>query len=131
MATHGERLDPLNQAPPKPAFFEQLPDSTTVVAAADLPTSSRRIPGRGFRGGLNWYRNMDRTWVSGPFQGKRSSSRHLHQRRSGSDPDEPGLRRRCARLYRTCKTSLLPGIGHWTQQKPDAVSRVDQIPGNL
>jgi pimeloyl-ACP methyl ester carboxylesterase len=123
-------LDLLTQPPPQSAFFlEQLPDVDTLPAwltDADLDFFSAEFQRRGFRGGLNWYRNMDRTWeLSGPFQGKKieqpalfiSGDRDLIRMNPGF---EAQMRAVVPNLH---DVVLLPGIGHWTQQEaPDAVN---------
>jgi pimeloyl-ACP methyl ester carboxylesterase len=105
---------------------ETLPDWLTEQ---DLDVFTGEFERTGFRGGLNWYRNIDRMWELTPFL----SGAKLHQPllfvagevdpmitmyRQAFDAMEhsaPGLR----------KTVLLPGAGHWVQQERPA--QVDQL----
>jgi pimeloyl-ACP methyl ester carboxylesterase len=84
----------------------------------------------GFRGGLNWYRNIDRNWaLMAPFAGRRierpaifiAGERdpilRLRIRRNPLDALSeavPGLRGKI----------LIPGAGHWVQQ--EAAARVNE-----
>lgn len=124
-------LDLLTQAPPRSAFFlEQLPDVDTLppwLTAADLDFFTAEFQRRGFRGGLNWYRNLDRTWaLSAPFQGKKIEQPALF---ISGDRDlirmNPGYEAQMRAVVPSLRdVVMLPGIGHWTQQEsPDAVNR--------
>ena len=77
----------------------------------------------GFRGGLNWYRNIDRSWeVLAPFAGACvtvpalyvAGDRDLVVHFRGMDQFLPNLTRFVPALR---KTVMLPGCGHWTQQE--------------
>jgi pimeloyl-ACP methyl ester carboxylesterase len=77
----------------------------------------------GFRGGLNWYRNIDRNWeLLAPFVGAQVSVPALYMagdrdpvvRFPGMDRLIPNLAHFVPRLRRTI---MLPGCGHWTQQE--------------
>ena len=84
----------------------------------------------GFRGGLNWYRNIDRNWeLTAPFAGARvevpalyvAGDRDLVVTFPGMDQLIPNLGRFVPKLRQTI---MLPGCGHWTQQeRPDEVNR--------
>jgi pimeloyl-ACP methyl ester carboxylesterase len=84
----------------------------------------------GFRGGLNWYRNIDRNWeLLAPFAGARvpvpalyvAGDRDLVVAFRGMDQLIPNLKTFVPRLR---KTVILPGCGHWTQQeRPEQVNR--------
>jgi pimeloyl-ACP methyl ester carboxylesterase len=78
----------------------------------------------GFRGGLNWYRNLDRTWeLMAAWQGAPVTVPALFvagerdpviaRRRS----DLPRLREAVPALRQSL---ILPGCGHWTQQERPA-----------
>ena len=83
----------------------------------------------GYRGGLNWYRNIDRNWeLLAPFAGATVSvpalyvagDRDLVVAFPGTDQLIPNLTKFVPRLQ---KTIMLPGCGHWTQQeRPEAVN---------
>jgi pimeloyl-ACP methyl ester carboxylesterase len=75
----------------------------------------------GFRGGLNWYRNLDRTWeLMAAWQGAPVTVPALFVA-GERDPviarrrnDLPRLRESVPGLRQSL---LLPGCGHWTQQE--------------
>jgi pimeloyl-ACP methyl ester carboxylesterase len=80
----------------------------------------------GFRGGLNWYRNIDRGWeLLAPFAGQRImvpalymiGDRDLVMYFSGMDRLLPNLAKFIPKLR---ETIILPGCGHWTQQERPA-----------
>ncbi len=77
----------------------------------------------GFRGGLNWYRNIDRNWeLLAPFSAARVSvpalyiagDRDLVLAFRGMDQIIANLPKFVPQLRGTL---LLPGCGHWTQQE--------------
>jgi pimeloyl-ACP methyl ester carboxylesterase len=77
----------------------------------------------GFRGPLNWYRNIDRNWeLMAPFAGARVTIPALYV---AGDRDMvvafPGMDQLLANLKRFVpalrSTLMLPGCGHWTQQE--------------
>ena len=74
----------------------------------------------GFRGGLNWYRNLDRTWeLSAPFAGQRIEQPALF---ITGDRDlvraMPGFENRMRTVVPNLRDMVtFPGIGHWTQQE--------------
>jgi pimeloyl-ACP methyl ester carboxylesterase len=78
----------------------------------------------GFRGGLNWYRNIDHRWEQTPFL----SGAKLHQPALfvGGDADAFIARRRAAfdaleeSVPNLRKKVLLAGAGHWIQEERPA-----------
>jgi pimeloyl-ACP methyl ester carboxylesterase len=83
----------------------------------------------GFRGGLNWYRNIDRSWeLLAPFAGKQitvpalyiAGDRDLVVAFRGMDMILASLSHFVPQLRGTL---MLPGCGHWTQQeRPNEVN---------
>lgn len=83
----------------------------------------------GFRGGLNWYRNIDRNWeLLAPWVGARVTVPALYV---AGDRDLvvgfQGMKQLIANqksyVPKLCDTVMLPNCGHWTQQeRPDEVS---------
>jgi pimeloyl-ACP methyl ester carboxylesterase len=80
----------------------------------------------GFRGPLNWYRNVDRNWqLMAPFAGAQVKVPALYV---AGDRDLvvsfPGAQELIANLRRFVpelrSTLMLPGCGHWTQQERPA-----------
>jgi pimeloyl-ACP methyl ester carboxylesterase len=96
------------------------------LSKADLDFYAGEFARTGFRGGLNWYRNIDRNWeLLAPFAGAKVSvpalyiagDRDLVTRFRGMDQLIPNLRSFVHKLWRTV---MLPGCGHWTQQERPA-----------
>jgi pimeloyl-ACP methyl ester carboxylesterase len=83
----------------------------------------------GFRGALNWFRNLDRSWeFSAPFAGAPvtvpalyiAGDRDFVLRSPGMDQLLPNLKHFVPELHNML---VLPGCGHWTQQeRPDEVN---------
>jgi pimeloyl-ACP methyl ester carboxylesterase len=104
----------------------QLPDWLTEE---DVDFYTKEFERTGFRGGLNWYRNIDRNWeLMGPFTGATIQAPALFVA-GEQDPvlAFPGAKERLGRLNEALLglrgTVLLPGCGHWTQQeRPEEVN---------
>jgi pimeloyl-ACP methyl ester carboxylesterase len=97
-----------------------LPDWLTK---ADLDFYVGEFERTGFRGGLNWYRNIDRNWeLLAPFDGAKVTVPALYM---VGDRDLilafPGMDRAIANLANNVPQLrgkvILPGCGHWTQQE--------------
>ena len=80
----------------------------------------------GFRGGLNWYRNIDRNWeLLAAWSGAKvtvpalymAGDRDLVVAFGGMDKLLPALKQFVPQLR---DTIMLPGCGHWTQQERPA-----------
>jgi pimeloyl-ACP methyl ester carboxylesterase len=103
-----------------------LPDWLTE---ADLDVYAGEFSRTGLRGGLNWYRNIDRNWeLLAPFAGARVAVPALFVA-GERDPTLafPGAAETIANLPKLVPglraTTMLPGCGHWTQQeRPEAVN---------
>ena len=108
------------------ADVEVLPSWLTE---ADVDFFAGEFSRAGFRGGLNWYRNIDRNWeLLAPFAGARVTVPALYMAGDqdlvvhfrGMDQLLPNLKRFIPELRQTI---MLPGCGHWTQQeRPQEVS---------
>jgi pimeloyl-ACP methyl ester carboxylesterase len=99
---------------------ERLPSWLTD---ADVDFYASEFAHAGFRGGLNWYRNIDRNWeLIAPFAGMRvtipalyvAGDRDLVVHFKGADQLIKNLAQFVPDLRRTI---MLPGCGHWTQQE--------------
>jgi pimeloyl-ACP methyl ester carboxylesterase len=96
---------------------------------ADLDFYVAEFSRTGLRGGLNWYRNIDRNWeLLAPFAGARVTVPALFVA-GEKDPTMgfAGAADTIANLGRMVpklrSTTVLPGCGHWTQQeRPEAVN---------
>ncbi|MEW6440012.1 MAG: alpha/beta hydrolase [bacterium] len=95
----------------------------------DLGVFTREFERTGFRGGLNWYRNIDRMWELTPFlngarlrqpslfvAGEEDSVITMYRQAFDTlEENAPALK----------KKVLLPGAGHWVQQeRPEEVNRI-------
>jgi epoxide hydrolase A/B len=96
------------------------------LVESDINTYAGAFAGTGFRGGLNWYRNIDRNWeLLAAFAGSRVTVPALY---IAGDRDIvvrlPGMRQLTANLAMLVPqlrdTIMLPGCGHWTQQERSA-----------
>jgi pimeloyl-ACP methyl ester carboxylesterase len=120
-------VDAMMNPPPKTAYFlDQLADPDVLppwLTEADLDYFTAEFTRRGFRGGLNWYRNLDRTWaLSAPFKGKKIEQPALF---ISGDRDlirmNPGFEAAMRAVVPNLRdVVMLPGIGHWTQQEAPA-----------
>ena len=104
----------------------KLPD---WLSEADLAYFSEAYRKSGFRGGLNWYRNLDRNWeLTAPWQGAQIHQPSLFV--AGSrDSVITGLigAKRVTELERVLpnlrQRLIIDGAGHWVQQeRPDEVN---------
>ena len=99
---------------------EQLPP---WLSADDLAAMVERFRLSGFRGGLNWYRNIDRNWaLTAPWQDAKIDQPSLFVA-GAKDPVITGVlgQRRLATMGEvlpglTAKV-LIEGAGHWIQQE--------------
>jgi pimeloyl-ACP methyl ester carboxylesterase len=96
------------------------------LSEADLDFYIKEFTRTGFRGALNWYRNIDRNWeLLAPFAGARvmvpalyiAGDRDLVVAFPGMDRLIPNLATFVPQLRGTV---MLPGCGHWTQQERPA-----------
>ena len=96
------------------------------LTEADLAFYAAEFERVGFRGGLNWYRNIDRNWeMLAPFAGAKVTVPALYV---AGERDLvlafPGAKELVANLTafvpNLTQTIILPGCGHWTQQERPA-----------
>jgi pimeloyl-ACP methyl ester carboxylesterase len=102
-----------------------LPD---WLSEADLSYFSEAYRKSGFRGGLNWYRNIDRNWeLTAPWQGAQIHQPSLFIAGS-NDSVVTGLigAKRVADMERVLpnlkQKLIIDGAGHWVQQE-----RADEV----
>ena len=107
-------------------FLTRMPSPAALpgwLTKADVDFYAAEFARTGFRGGLNWYRNIDRNWeLLAPFAGARVTVPALY---IAGDRDLvvgfPGAPELIANLTtfvpNLTKTIMLPGCGHWTQQE--------------
>jgi pimeloyl-ACP methyl ester carboxylesterase len=107
-------------------FIDNAIDPETLppwLTTADIDFYAAEFARTGFRGGLNWYRNIDRNWeLLAPYAGAVVSVPALYV---AGDRDLvvrfPGAQQLIANLAtfvpKLRRTLMLPGCGHWTQQE--------------
>ena len=109
----GGFLKGMTSPPPLPSWLSE--DDVNYYAGEFKRT--------GFRGGLNWYRNIDRNWeLLAPFAGLKvtapalyvAGDRDLVVAFRGVDKLIPNLPKFVPELRAAI---MLPGCGHWTQQE--------------
>lgn len=118
--------------PKSGGFLALMRDPETLppwLTERELDVYTEQFARSGFRGGLNWYRNIDRNWeLLAPFAGASvnvpalyiAGDRDLVVSFPGMDKVIAGLSRFVPRLRATL---TLPGCGHWTQQeRPNEVN---------
>jgi pimeloyl-ACP methyl ester carboxylesterase len=104
----------------------KLPD---WLSEADIAYFAEAYRQSGFRGGLNWYRNLDRNWeLTAPWQGAQIHQPSLFVAGS-NDSVITGLigAKRITELERVLpnlrQKLIIDGAGHWVQQeRPDEVN---------
>jgi pimeloyl-ACP methyl ester carboxylesterase len=106
-----------------------LPSLQPWLTEADIKFFVGEFTRTGFRGGLNWYRNIDRNWeLLAPFDGACvnvpalyiAGDRDLVVAFRGMNQLILNLSQFVPYLQRTL---MLPGCGHWTQQeRPEEVN---------
>jgi pimeloyl-ACP methyl ester carboxylesterase len=116
----------VGMVPRQRGFLSRLVDPASLppwLTDADVDFYVKEFTRTGFRGGLNWYRNIDRSWeLLAPFAGSRVSvpalyiagDRDLVVAFRGMDQIIANLGHFVPQLRRTL---ILPGCGHWTQQE--------------
>jgi len=96
------------------------------LTEADVDFYTAEFTRTGFRGGFNWYRNIDRNWeLLAPFDGLPVPVPALY---IAGDRDPvikfPGMDRHIAELAKFVpqlrRTIILPGCGHLTQEEQPA-----------
>jgi pimeloyl-ACP methyl ester carboxylesterase len=122
----------VGMVPRSGGFLSRIPDPPALPAwltQADLEFYAEQFRNSGFRGGLNWYRNIDRNWeLMAAFTRAPITVPALYL---AGELDLviafPRMKEAIADLARFIPqlraTILLPGCGHWTQQeRPDQVN---------
>jgi pimeloyl-ACP methyl ester carboxylesterase len=105
-----------SSSPPLPSWLSE----------ADLNVYAREFAHSGFRGPLNYYRNIDRNWeLMAAFDGTKVTVPALY---IAGDHDMvvafPGAAEQIANMKQVVpllhEIRMLPGCGHWTQQERPA-----------
>jgi pimeloyl-ACP methyl ester carboxylesterase len=116
----------VGMVPRRGGFLSRLINPASLphwLTEADVDFYVSEFTRTGFRGGLNWYRNIDRNWeLLAPVSGVRVAvpafyivgDRDLVLAFRGMDQIIANLSKFVPQLRGTL---LLPGCGHWTQQE--------------
>jgi pimeloyl-ACP methyl ester carboxylesterase len=119
-------LGGVGMVPRSGGFLDRMLDPATLppwLTQEDIEFYTNEFARTGFRGGLNWYRNIDRNWeLMAPYAGAlvtvpalyMAGDRDLVVAFRGMDQLIPNLGKFAPQLRRTV---MLPGCGHWTQQE--------------
>lgn len=119
----------IGMVPRHGGLLSRLADPASLppwLTASDVDFYVNEFTRTGFRGGLNWYRNIDRNWeLLAPFAGARVSVPALY---IAGDRDLVVAFRGMDHLIANLSTFvpqlritvMLPGCGHWTQQERPA-----------
>ncbi len=124
-------VDGIESVPNKRAFMlERMPDPADQLpnwlTSEDIDYFANEFEGAGFRGGLNWYRNIDRNWELGAaYQGMKINQPALFV--TGEFDVVPYNEQANERMLDVVPNLRVPvvlkGVGHWTQQEaPEAVN---------
>ncbi|MYD43548.1 MAG: alpha/beta hydrolase [Gammaproteobacteria bacterium] len=123
-------LEPRDPPPDSAFMLERMPDPGDDLPAwltqEDIDFYASQFTKAGFRGGLNWYRNIDRNWeLSGCVQGRQIEQPAFFM--TGSRDVVPytdyALEAMKTVVPNLVDAVVLPDIGHWTQQEaPEAVN---------
>ena len=108
-------------------YFDTLIDPGAVppwLTEKDLDFYSAEFSRTGFGGGLNWYRNLDRTWeLMAAYRGAQVTVPALF---IAGEEDRviamlrPAFENLSRNVPNLTKRVLLPGCGHWIQQERPA-----------
>jgi pimeloyl-ACP methyl ester carboxylesterase len=122
----GEGSAEIGMVPRSGGFLTRMRTPETLpawITEADLAFYTGEFARTGFRGGLNWYRNIDRNWeLLGAFTGARVAVPALF---IAGDRDLVVSFRGISELIANLRTFvpdlrgtvMLKGCGHWTQQE--------------
>ena len=122
----GDPAGPRFMVPRSGGWLARRPNPASLppwLSETDLDFYVGEFTRTGFRGGLNWYRNIDRNWeLLGPLSGARVSIPALY---IAGDRDLvvsfPGMDQLISNLSTFVPqlrgTIMLSGCGHWTQQE--------------
>ena len=119
-------IGPVGMVPRGGGFLSDIPAPATLpswLREADIDFYVREFERTGFRGGLNWYRNIDRNWeLLASFVGAKvtvpavymAGDRDLVVKFQGMDRVIANLANDVPRLR---GKFMLPGCSHWIQQE--------------
>jgi pimeloyl-ACP methyl ester carboxylesterase len=110
--------------PNQGGLLDRLPDAPlgSYLTPADFEVFARAFEKTGFRGGLNWYRNMERNWETTAYL---NGAKVLQPALMITAELDPVLRPEMAEGMQAWvpnlrRTVLVRDSGHWTQQEKPA-----------
>jgi pimeloyl-ACP methyl ester carboxylesterase len=123
-ATPAERWHPIHPSPQATLFTDATPPMALPawLTEADIAQTAGEFARTGFRGGLNWYRNMDRNWeLAAAYTRVRIQPPTLFLW-GDRDPiyEVAAVRAQVARLGEAVlhlQSMRFDGCGHWVQQE--------------
>ncbi len=120
---------PAAMGPAEGGLLDRLPDAEpgAFVSREDFEVFAAAFERTGFRGGLNWYRNLDFNWESTAYLAGAKVRQPALMITAELDPVlRPELAAGMEHWVPNLRaTHLVPDCGHWTQQeKPAEVNRV-------
>lgn len=126
LESSGTPVGDVGMVPRQGGFLSRILNPASLpawITEADVDFYANEFTRTGFRGGLNWYRNIDRNWeLLAPFAGAPvtvpalyiAGDRDLVLAFRGMDKIIAHLPKFVPQLRGTL---ILPGCGHWTQQE--------------
>ena len=125
-APRDERFKPI---PTKGRFIESIVvpnEMPSWLSAGELDTYVAEFERTGFRGGLNWYRNVNRNWEDSEDLDDVVKQPALFITGTRDPARNPGAIERLGEVVPDLLVNeILPGCGHWTQQeRPSEVTRL-------
>jgi len=102
------------------------PRGAVLLSDAEIDVYARAYAARGFRGGINWYRNVDRNRERFPDVSTRPIAVPCLMITAEWDAAlPPALAHGMPALCSDLEMHMIAGCGHWTQQeKPDELNRL-------
>jgi epoxide hydrolase A/B len=116
-----------SQAPKRSGFLDQMTDPDELppwLTEEDLDVFTAEFEEAGFFGGLNWYRNIDRTWrLMGAYAGSKVQQPALFVSGTRDLAQPPMIEAMKAGVPNLREIVWLEDCGHWTQQeRPNEVN---------
>ena len=110
---------------PGSGFLDKAVDPSRLpawITEQDLETVTAEFRRTGFRGGLNWYRNVDRNWaLTGAFQGLKIRQPALFiagdRDITIAGPGKAALEQLATTVPGLKRQLLIEGAGHWIQEE--------------
>lgn len=120
------RVGPDRDMNPFRRLAELEPLGAPIGDDAERAHYTRVFGETGFRGGINWYRNLDRNWETAPEIGAKPIDVPCLMVCAAWDPVlRPEMAAAMPMLCRDLETATIDRCGHWTQQeRPEELNRI-------